>query len=276
MWGHAAHPLVHRDMVISIVGGEGSTVVAFDKDTGEERWRALSAGSQGYCPPTIITHDDVEQLLVWHPEAINGLDPQTGEVYWSQPLRPNWGGSIQAPRKRGARLFVGGPSVASLYRLGQDGGKPTATPLWKGNPRSAVYPVNSSIVFTPEAIYSVDSGTSALTAVSIENGERLWETTKPVLADPDKRGRHGTAFLVRHKNTDTYYLLNENGELIIAEITPEGYREKGRTQVIEPSNTTNAGGTRDVVWSHPAFANKTLYTRNDEKLVAIDLAASSY
>ena len=97
-----------------------------------------------------------------------------------------------------------------------------------------------------------------------------------MLADPDQRGRHGTAFLVRYKNTDTYYILNENGELIIAEVTPKGYSEQGRTQVIEPSNTTNAGGTRSVVWSHPAFANRTLFVRNDNKLVAVDLDANSY
>ncbi len=276
MWGHAAHPLVYNDMLISIVGGEGSVVVAFDKDTGEEKWKALSASSQGYCPPSIITHNEVEQLIIWHAEAVNGLNPNTGELYWSQPLRPNWGGSIQVPRKRGARLFVGGPSVASLFQLENQSGSPSARQLWKGNSRSAVYPVNSSVIFTQEAIYSVDSGTSALTAVSIENGERLWETTEPVLADPNQRGRHGTAFPVRYKNTDTYYILNENGELIIAELTPKEYSEKGRTQVIEPSNTTNAGGTRSVVWSHPAFANRTLYVRNDNKLVAVDLDASSY
>jgi len=63
-WGHAAHPLVHQDSLYCIVGGEGSVVVALDKETGEERWRALSAGKQGYCAPSIITHDGIEQLII--------------------------------------------------------------------------------------------------------------------------------------------------------------------------------------------------------------------
>ena len=93
---------------------------------------------------------------------------------------------------------------------------------------------------------------------------------------PDQRGPHRTAFLIRHENTDTHNILNENGEMIIAEVTPKGYSERGRTQVIEPSNTTNAGITRSMVWSDPAFANRTLFVRIDNKLVAGDSDANSY
>ncbi len=276
IWGHSAHPSVYQDTLYSIVGGEGSIVVALDKDTGEEKWRALTAGSQGYCPPTILTHDGIEQLIIWHPESINSLNPKTGEVYWSEPLRPNFGGSIQAPRKQGSLLFVGGPGIASMFKLVTRDGIPGVEPVWKGNSRDAVYPVNSPIVFTEEAIYSVDSGTGAMISVSPKDGSRFWETAEPVLEDPSKRGRHGTAFLTRHNDSDTYYIINEIGDLILAELTPSGYRELGRTHVIDPTNSTNAGGTRNVIWSHPAFADKTLFVRNDEKIIAIDLNAKNY
>mgnify|MGYP003325243203 CR=1 FL=1 len=43
---------------------------------------------------------------------------------------------------------------------------------------------------------------------------------------PDQCGPHGTAFLVRYENTDTYYILYENGEMVIAEVTPKGYSEQ--------------------------------------------------
>jgi len=207
---------------------------------------------------------------------VNGLNPYTGEVYWSEPLNPNWGGSIQVPRKQGNLLFVGGPGVASMFRLATRDGDPTIEKVWQGNPRNAVYPVNSPVVFTEAALYSVDSNTGALIAVDPEDGSRLWETAEPVLADPTRRGRHGTAFLMYHQNSDTYFILNENGELVHARLSPSGYEELGRTRIIDPTNTTNAGGMRNVVWSHPAIADKTLFVRNDEKLVAIDLNANSY
>ena len=43
LWGFCGHPLVEGDLLICLVGGPGSVAVAFDKETGEERWRALSA-----------------------------------------------------------------------------------------------------------------------------------------------------------------------------------------------------------------------------------------
>lgn len=276
MWGHSAHPFVHQDTIYCIVGGEGSIVVALDKETGEEKWQALTAGSQGYSPVSMITHDGIEQLIIWHPESVNGLNPQTGDVYWSEALRPNFGGSIQVPRKQGSLLFVGGPGVASMFKLVTRDGVPGVEPVWKGNPRNAVYPVNSPIVFTEEAIYSVDSGTGSMISVNPKDGSRFWETAEPVLEEPSRRGRHGTAFTIRYQNSDTYYIINEVGDLILAELTPSGYKELGRTHVIDPSNSTNTGGTRSVVWSHPAFAAKTLLLRNDEKLVAIDLDEDNY
>lgn len=213
---------------------------------------------------------------IWHPESVNGLNPRTGEVYWSEPLRPNFGGSIQVPRKHGSLLFVGGPGVASMFRLVTRDGIPGVESVWIGNPRNAVYPVNSPIVFTEEAIYSVDSGTGAMISVNPKDGSRFWETAEPVLEDPSRRGRHGTAFLIRHKNSNTYYILNEIGDLILAELSPSGYKELGRTHVIDPTNSTNAGGTRNVMWSHPAFAGKTLFVRNEKKIIAVDLDATSY
>ena len=54
IWGFSSHPLVEGDLVICMVGGEGSVVVAFDRRTGKEVWRALSASEPGYAPPSIL------------------------------------------------------------------------------------------------------------------------------------------------------------------------------------------------------------------------------
>ncbi len=78
IWGNAAHPLIDGQKLICLVGGEGSAAVAFDKDTGKEIWKALSTKSLGYCPPTIIEAGGKRQLIIWHGEAANGLNPETG------------------------------------------------------------------------------------------------------------------------------------------------------------------------------------------------------
>ena len=58
-------------------------------------------------------------------------------------------------------------------------------------------------------------------------------------------------------------------DLIIAKLDVDGYEEAGRTGTLEP--TDQAEG-RDLVWSHPAFANKSVYARNDKEIVCISLA----
>lgn len=63
---------------------------------------------------------------------------------------------------------------------------------------------------------------------------------------------------------------NELGDLIIAKLGPSGYEEISRAHLLEP---TNRDAGRMVVWSHPAFANKSMFARNDKELIRVDLAA---
>src|SRR5690606_21302107 len=84
LWGYASHPLVDGDNLICVVGGEGTQVVAFDKQTGQQRWAALTAPEQGYSPPTIIEVDGVRQLILAAPNAVTSVDPATGKEFWSE------------------------------------------------------------------------------------------------------------------------------------------------------------------------------------------------
>ena len=145
-WGHAAHPLIYEDLVICIVGGIGSVAVAFDKETGEQRWRKLSADSQGYCPPSIVHYAGVDQLIIWHPEGLHSMNPLTGQNYWSQDLRPKLGLTVGAPRVSQGRMFLsgqGGP--AALLDLAED--QPGAELVWLGTPQNAIYTLNNTPYF---------------------------------------------------------------------------------------------------------------------------------
>lgn len=269
VWGHSAHPLVVGDLLCCVAGGYGSVAVAYDKLTGEERWRALSANEPGYCPPTLIKHAGIDQLLIWHPESINSLNPQTGEVYWSLELRPSYGMSVMAPQKRGNLLFASAiGSVSALMKL--DDQKPAAEFVWRDiGPKSSVYCANSTPHMEEGVLYGVDCEKSTLVAVDLENGKRLWQTLDPTLGpEGSRRDRHGTAFLIKHEPTGNYFLFSETGHLILAHLTPDGYQELGRTKILEPTSSTFG---RPVVWSYPAFANRSVYARNDEELVCIGL-----
>ena len=271
LWGYAAHPLVVGNQVFCIVGGEGSIVVAFNKDTGEEQWRALSAAERGYCPPSMIDSGGKQQLLIWHGESLNSLNPVSGEVYWTNAIKPSFGLTVAAPRLQGSLLFVTGmSSTSALLKLNDE--KPGFETLWKGTSTSSVHCNNSTPVMTKTMIFGCDVESSALIGVRVADGKRMWQTTSPTVGDL-KKARHGTAFIVRHLDSDRYFLFSETGDLILAEMTASDYREIGRQRVLEPTNNT---GGRSVVWSHPAFAEKSMFARNDKEIVRVDLAANAY
>jgi len=269
IWGFAAHPLLDGNRLISLVGGEGSVVVAFDRNTGQELWRALSAKEIGYSPPTLIQHGGRRHLIIWHPEAVNALEPETGKVLWRIPFESRAGLSVSTPRLTGEMLFLTTFYNGSLLLRLAEAGAPTV--LWRSRKASERDTTElHSIIPTPFIegghIYGVCSY-GQLRCLDLATGARVWETL--AATTPEKETRWGNAFLV--KQGDRFFLFNERGDLIIARLTAKGYEEISRAHLLEPTNTDPG---RPVVWSHPAFANRSVYARNDREIIAVSLAAS--
>jgi outer membrane protein assembly factor BamB len=152
-----------------------------------------------------------------------------------------------------------------LLKLAAD--KPAATEVWRGSMKTGASPVNATPFLEEGFMYAVDQP-GALLGVDLKTGERVWETYRPVTGqDTSRKVNSGTAFLV--KNGDRFFLASESGNLIIAKLSPTGYDEIGRWKMLEP---TGIAFDRDVVWSHPAFAGKCVFWRNDKELVCVSLA----
>lgn len=280
IWGFCGHPLVEGDLLVCLVGGPGSVAVAFDRNTGVERWKALTASESGYCPPTIVEAGGRRQLVIWDADNLNALDPRTGAVLWSRPLKPLYGMSIMAPQvadtPQGRVIFASGIGrVGALFRLGEGAAAPEV--LWRGEPKSAVYCANSTPFIAGDTLYGCDCDSGALTAVALADGRRLWESRVPTTGG-DRRAPHGTAFLVRQADpvagdppgATRVWIFSETGDLILARLSPEQYAELGRMHLLDPSNECFG---RDVVWSHPAFAGGCVYARNDRELVCVSAVA---
>lgn len=264
IWGFSCHPLVEGDLLICPVGGAETGVVAFDKNTGKEIWRSLSSKETTYCPPVIMEHAGVRQLIIWLPDTLNSLDPATGKSNWSLPLKPNYGMSITAPRQSGDYLFASGiGSTGALYKLN---GAKTPEIIWRGKTKDAVYCANSTPFIVDGVIYGNDCQLGDLRAVQMTDASISWSTFEPTTGG-ERRASHGTAFIIRHE--DRFFLMSETGDLIIAKLSPEGYKELSRTHLIDPTNECFG---RDVVWSHPAFADKCIFARSDKELICVSLA----
>jgi outer membrane protein assembly factor BamB len=266
IWGFCAHPLVDGNKLLCVVGGAGSTAVAFDKASGQELWRAIDARQPGYCPPTIIEAAKTRQLLIWDANKLNSLNPETGKSYWSFDLAPQYDMAITAPRQSGDLLFASAiGNVGACLKLTSD--KPGAELLWKETARNGVPCANSTPLIENGMIYGVDCQQGPLRGVKLDTGERVWETYAPTTGNSGQRASHGTAFLVKHQ--DRFVLFSETGDLILAKLSPTGYEELSRFHVLEPTGECFG---RSVVWSHPAFANKCCFARNDKEIVCVSLA----
>lgn len=265
-WGMVASPLVDGDQLITLVGGpKNALVVSFDKKTGKELWRSLSDPAVGYAPPVIFDFGGRRELIVWHPTAVSALEPETGKLIWEVPYGVKYGLTIATPRKVGNRLFV-----ASFYNgprmieVAEDGA--SAKVVWAGKSDSEIntdglHPIMMTPVFDGKNIYGVGSY-GQLRGLDASNGERLWETFAAT-----GKGRWWNAFIIPHE--DRYFLHNEQGELIIANLTPKGYEEVSRAKLIEPTRRVQR---RMTIWSHPAFALKSVFARNDKEIIRVDLS----
>lgn len=264
-WGMAASPLIDGDHLIALVGGASdSLIVCFDRRSGVEIWRALNDPGVGYCPPVIYHLGGRRQLIIWHPAAVSSLDPETGHVLWEMPWEIKYGLTVPMPRQIGDQLFLtafyNGPMLLQVEAE-------SARVIWKGSSDSEIetdglHSIMPTPIVTETNIFGVCSY-GQLRCLKTATGERLWETLAATGS-----GRWWNAFLV--PQGDRVFLHNEQGELIIAELTAEGYREHSRALLVEP---TRAVQRRMTIWSHPAFAMKSVFARNDKELVRVDLAA---
>ncbi len=261
-WGFAAHPLVDGNTLYCVVGGEGSVAVAFDKLSGKELWRSLSAPVQGYCPPTIVEAHGIRTLIIWHSHAINGLNPNTGEVYWSFDLVPAYEMPIIAPIQTGNQVLATALQGTSLLiELGKDAKSPKE--IWRGG---GIHSDHNPPLIVDGHIYGV-SERGPLKCCDLKSGKEVWESM--VTANNGRPVNSGTGFIVQ--GDGKFFMFIETGELIIAKLSPEGCEELDRAKILEPTSRT---GSRKVVWSHPAFAGTRMYVRNDEEIVCVELSAN--
>ena len=263
-YGVSAAPLIEGDVVIISAGARpAGTAIAFDRKTGTELWRALD-DRPAYSAPIVLEMAGKRQVILWTGDNVNSLDPATGELLWQVPFKASF-----------------------------DPAQATATPVTRRQNALACgveSRLNDAQVEPREARSdriledSVESnGVNQHTRVSARkiHLHHCWRWFAVLPRCGDRRcdlstraatsERFGMAHIVT--NGERCFLLNQQGHLILARLTPDGYREAGRMPLIEPTAGYRAAGP--VCWAHPAFANKHVFARNDRELVCVSLAADA-
>lgn len=269
VWGIAGSPLIEGDLVVVHVGGKDSaSIIAFDKATGQEKWRALN-DSVSYSSPIVIDQAGKRVLVCITGERVVGLDPQTGQLHWEHPFPAK-----EMVITAATPVFDGTHLTATsfydgLLLLKVHPDKLAVDKLWYrrgGNERNtdALHCCISTPLILGEHLYGVDSH-GELRCLELKTGDRVWEDLTAV-----PKARWANIHMVR--NGDKVWMFNERGELIISRLDPEGFHEISRARLIDPTKEQldQRGG---VCWSHPAFAYRNVYARNDNELVCAELSA---
>lgn len=267
IWGISASPLVFEELLILQIGGrDNACVVALDKLTGRERWRALDDRAQ-YSAPILVRQAERDIVVVWTGDSVAGLDARSGEVCWRHVMLPTrMPIGCATPIVNGDMLFVTSFYDGSLMlKMEQD--RTAVTEVWRAIGPSeldteALHSIISTPIWLDEHIYGVDSY-GELRCLQASTGKRIWEDTT---ATP--RARWSTVHFTQ--NRDQTWMFNERGELIISRLSPDGYVELSRTNIIEPT-MEQLRRREGVCWAHPAFADGRVIARNDNRIVCIDI-----
>jgi formylglycine-generating enzyme required for sulfatase activity/outer membrane protein assembly factor BamB len=249
IWGLSASPIIYEDLLIVHLGGEPEACfVAFDQNTGAERWRSLSDPA-GYATPILVEYGGTPQMVGWTPTNVRGLDPATGELLWTIPFEVNFGTSIANP------IFQDGLVLVSSYydgsqaiRLGTDG--KSAELAW--HDRRNLRGLMTQPLYRDGYAYLLDKR-HGLTCFELATGKAVWDDDNRMTP----KGRNPQATMVWLGDEDRVIVLNSDGDLILVRLNSEGYDEESRTNIISRT------------WAHPAYSGNCVYARNDTEIIGV-------
>jgi outer membrane protein assembly factor BamB len=251
-------PLIEGNLLILVAGAmPGGCVIALDKRTGKEVWKALD-DPKSSSSPLIVEAGGKRQLIVWTGSSVTSLNPATGETYWREMVATSGNDSIPTPVSERNRLLISG----LMFELNADA--PTAKVLWPDSmaPSKRLLSNTSSPLLLGDYVYSAKSS-GEFVCLEAGSGKQIWGTTN-VTALKFGASVHLTP------NGDVAFLFTDEGNLIIARLAPDGYHELGRARLLKPTSYLM---NRRLAWVPPIYVNRCVFARNDEELVCASLTA---
>lgn len=246
--GYGCSPIAFRETVICSVGGPGQSVMAFRQSDGAVVWKSGDFLTSA-AAPILIELAGRPQLVLLGGGTVTALDPADGTVLWSHPHDPGNDLNCTTP--------LWGPDnvlfVSSAYKAGsraiqlrQEGGATHAEELWFTNRVRFMF---LSAIRLGDHVYGTtgDFGPAFLTALDIKTGQAAWQ----------HRGFSRASLL---QAGDKTIIMDEDGDLALAKLAPEGVTILSQARIFDTTS-----------WTVPTLVGTTLYARDREKIVSLDL-----
>ena len=246
--GYSCSPIAYKDTVILATGKPGHSVIAFRQADGRVAWKKQNF-DYGPSSPILINVDGQDQLVLFMADGPVALDPANGELLWTHPHKTDWGLNISTPVwGPGNLLFLSSAysGGSRVLKLAQKAGKTTVEQLWFSSRMRIHF---GSAVRVGDYVYgsSGDFGPAFLAGVDVKTGNVAWQ---------DRSFSRASVLYADGK----LVVLDEDGNLALATVSPQGVKVLARAQVL----TNNA-------WTPPTLAGTRLYIRDRKTIRAFDL-----
>jgi outer membrane protein assembly factor BamB len=250
MWHFAEAPLVDGDLVICTPGGEKGALVAFEKQTGEVRWRCKDVTNAPAYPSVLAAEvGGVRQYIQFTAQNVFGVEALTGALLWNAPragLRAIVPTAVYADQQ--VYVTSGYGVGCNLFQIDKQAGNFAAREVYAAK---SIASHHGGVVKVGDYTYG-HSDSGGWTCQEFKTGKMIWQ---------DRGVGKGSVVYA-----DGLLLCRcEDGPVALVEASPEGYREQGRFNQPDRSNKK--------AWPHPVVAGGRLYLRDQALLLAYDIAA---
>ncbi|HEY7498837.1 MAG TPA: PQQ-binding-like beta-propeller repeat protein [Vicinamibacterales bacterium] len=242
-WGHGSSPVLYHDLLILLCDQPArSYVVALDKATGKERWRAdRGQGRASYSTPLVVDGSFGTEVIVNSTERIDAYDAKTGAFLWHAGQESRF--AVPTPVFHDGVIYASRGYRSGPYMALKPGGRGDANgqAIWRV---ATGAPYVSSLLYYDRVVYMAND-VGVLTAVDAASGDRIWQERVDGVfsASPAAGGGH-------------VYFVSEGGDTIVV--------KAGRPpQVV----ARNALGERAV--ASPAISNGQIFIRTDKHVFAV-------
>ncbi len=231
-WGHAASPVIDGGRLLLNAGRAG---LAVERLRGGLAWKS-PAGAGGYATPVLVPQAGGALAAFFGEKGLALCEAATGRVADTSPWTTSFDVNAADPIFAGGRLFISSGYGKGCAQFAVRNGK--LQPTWQNRDLRSQF---SSAVLLDGNLYGIDgnTGRGRLVCMDWETGRVRWEENVGF----GSLTAAGRMLLV----------LNERGQLILADADPTAYRERARRRVL-------SGGK---AWTMPVLCRGRIYVRSD-------------
>ncbi len=256
-WAYAESPLVDGDLVVVTPGGKEATLVALNKHTGEEVWRAQvpEGDAAAYASIVILEAGDVKQYVQFLANGVVGVDASNGKFLWRYDRTAK-----SSPANIGTPVTSDGCVYTGSHYAG--GGLIRINKTPEGFAVEEVYFDRKLPTAIGGAVlidgYLYGTNRTTMTCTDFKTGEIKWT---------EERGMAPSSLCYAD---GMLYLHSENtGEVALIEATPAGYKEHGK---FAPAGIPEKGQSK--AWAYPSIADGKLYLHDWGTLWCYDIKST--